>query len=376
MAAAHPTGELSINCCERHHRHIIARMTPRNCALRAGAIALSLAFSGSATRLCAAQGAAGQAAAEALFKQGRDLMAKGQYAEACPKFAESERLDPAPGTLLNLATCYEKGGQIASAWVTYKEAASSARKANQEDRARMARDKAALLEPKLPTLTIVVPATAQRPDLSLRRDGEIVGHAEWGVAIPVDPGVHVVEASAPGAKSWKGQVEIAASGTKGSVDVPPLESLPEAPPTVTPALVAPAPAAPTPAISPIAVVSSVPVTEHGSGQRVVGWLVLGTGLAGLAVGGVFGALALSDNNDAKARCLGSVCDAQGYSATTDARHAATASTIAFVAGGTIAAAGLVLLITAPSAKHVEKGRFGIAPLVGVGTAGAMLQGSW
>jgi hypothetical protein len=352
-------------------------MTLRTCALRAGAIALGLSFSGSATRLCAAQGAAGQAAAEALFKQGRDLMAKGQYAEACPKFAESERLDPAPGTLLNLATCYEKGGQIASAWVTYKEAVSLAHKANQEDRARMARDKAAQLEPKLPTLTIVVPASAQRPDLLLRRDGELVGHAEWGVAIPVDPGAHVVEASAPGAKTWQGQVEIAATGTKGSVEVPPLESLPEAPPSVaTPAPVMPGPVAPTSAVLPIAVEPSAP-SSPGSGQRTAGWIVVGVGVAGLGVGGVLGALALADNNDAKGRCLGSVCDTQGYSATTDAKHAATASTIAFVAGGAIAAVGVVLLLTAPRAdKRAEAGRLVIAPLVGVGTRGAMLQGSW
>src|SRR5580698_2670520 len=96
-----------------------------------------------------AQSSSDQAAAEALFKQGRDLMASGQYAEACPKLAESERLDPAPGTLLNLATCYERNGQVASAWVTYKEAATVARKADQPERAQLARRKAAELEPKL-----------------------------------------------------------------------------------------------------------------------------------------------------------------------------------------------------------------------------------
>lgn len=374
---AHPTGELSTNCCAMLRRHIIARMTLRTCALRATAIGLGLVFAGFPTLPCAAQGAAGQAAAEALFKQGRDLMAKGQYGEACPKFAESERLDPAPGTLLNLATCYEKGGQIASAWVTYKEAASSARKAGQEDRARMARDKAAQLEPKLPTLTIVVPTAAQRSDLLLKRDGEIVGHAEWGVAIPVDPGAHVVEASAPGAKTWQGRVEVAALGLKESVEVPLLEPLHEGPPNVaTPGPSAPAPVAPIPTASSIALAPAVPVRAHGSGQRVVGWIGLGIGVAGLAVGGVFGALALSDNNDAKARCLGTVCDSQGYTETADAKHAATASTIAFVAGGAITAAGLVLLITSPSDMRVETARLGIAPLVGAGTGGAMLQGRW
>src|SRR5579862_5648801 len=103
--------------------------------------ALLVAWASLLVRPAAAQSASEQAAAEALFNQARDLMAAKQYADACPKFAESERLDPAPGTLLNLATCYERNGQIASAWVTFKEAATAAHKADQADRARLARDK-------------------------------------------------------------------------------------------------------------------------------------------------------------------------------------------------------------------------------------------
>ena len=56
------------------------------------------------------------AAAEWLFREGRALMKKGDFAPACAKLAESQRLDPAVGTLMNLAECEERIGRTASAW--------------------------------------------------------------------------------------------------------------------------------------------------------------------------------------------------------------------------------------------------------------------
>jgi hypothetical protein len=50
-----------------------------------------------------AQGPAASPLAQTLFEEGRALMLKGDAATACPKFAESQRLEPAGGTLLNLA---------------------------------------------------------------------------------------------------------------------------------------------------------------------------------------------------------------------------------------------------------------------------------
>src|SRR5687768_5789067 len=61
------------------------------------------------------------AAAEALYRAGRDAAKKGDWEKACAQFAESQRLDPAPGTLLNLADCEERRGLIASAWTHYTE---------------------------------------------------------------------------------------------------------------------------------------------------------------------------------------------------------------------------------------------------------------
>ena len=235
--------------------------------------------------LAHAQSVSDQAAAEALFKQARDLMAAGDYAQACPKLVESERLDPSAGTMLNLASCYEKNGQLASAWVTFKGAATAAQKANEPERAKLARGRVAKLEPRLPTLTITVAAEADLPGLVVTRDDEKVGRAEWGTPIPIDPGAHAVEASAPGHKTWQTRARVDGPGAKTSVEVPRLAT--DSSPGSAPGR---AGSVATPATSPTPPSASPPSSAAGSTQRVLGVIVAGVGVAGLAVGSVFGVI--------------------------------------------------------------------------------------
>src|SRR5690348_15501816 len=75
-----------------------------------------------------------KATAEALFSEGRRLMASGDYAAACEKFAASQKHDPGLGTSLNLADCYEKSGRTASAWAEFRDAASAAHRVGSKDR--------------------------------------------------------------------------------------------------------------------------------------------------------------------------------------------------------------------------------------------------
>src|SRR6185503_18935180 len=162
------------------------------------------------------------AAAETLFVDARKLLAAGKYQEACKALAESQRLDPGVGTLLNLGRCYEKLGRTASAWSTYREAAAAARAANQNAREKNARLAADALEPKLPKLTIVVTGTETNPRLEVRRDGAVVPSSMWGMAVAIDPGDHLFEASAPGYKPWRSRV-VAEAGKAVTVSVPALE---------------------------------------------------------------------------------------------------------------------------------------------------------
>jgi len=107
-------------------------------------------------------GAAQKAAAESLFDDALKAMKSGHFAEACPKLEESERIDPAIGTLLYLAECYEKSGRTASAWATFREAASAAQAQGETDRTRVAAARADRLQPSLSKLTLkVVPENAR-----------------------------------------------------------------------------------------------------------------------------------------------------------------------------------------------------------------------
>src|SRR5690242_3895979 len=107
----------------------------------------------SGVRPAAAEVTAGQrATAEALFQQAVELMEQKKFSEACEQFAASQALDPALGTSLYLADCYEQTGKTASAWALFQEAADVARRAQQIDREQIANERAASLKGRLSKL--------------------------------------------------------------------------------------------------------------------------------------------------------------------------------------------------------------------------------
>lgn len=158
-----------------------------------------------------------QEEAQQLFDEGRALMKEGKYADACPKFEKSLSLDPALGTELNLADCYEKLGKTASAWSTFTSCADHAKANGAADREKFARDRAKSIEPKLMKLSI---EASKQPGLVVKRDDIVVGEGLWGVAVPVDPGKHTVTASAPGKKSWGTTVSLGDEGKTVVLKVP------------------------------------------------------------------------------------------------------------------------------------------------------------
>ncbi len=184
-----------------------------------------------------------KASAQALFDDGKKLLKEKNYPEACPKLAESLRLDPALGTKLHLADCYEKNGQTASAWALFREAAEQAKIANQADRERKASDRAAALALRLCRLRIEVSVEAEVTGVEVLRDSTQLGPAIWGTNVPLDPGEHRIVAEAPGKKPFATTVTLKDGETTPVVVlIPALEDLPKpAPAIVEPPKVEPPP---------------------------------------------------------------------------------------------------------------------------------------
>jgi hypothetical protein len=226
------------------------------------------------------------AAAQALFENGRDLLRSGKVDAACPKLAESQRLQPATGTLLALAICHQTQGKLATAWVEFSEVAARAAKDGQLERESHARSQIVLLKPRLSTLELRVPPEVEAlAGLEVRMDGIVVGKSAWNVPVPVDGGEHVVEVRAADHDPWHHTVSVAEEREAILAQVPPLVPSPltarvnaeraEQRPAVMHQTAAPHP--PTP---------REPLSRSSPALRWTGIAAAGAGAAALVAGGV------------------------------------------------------------------------------------------
>jgi hypothetical protein len=237
-----------------------------------------------ASPLSVAQSGTEVSLADTLYRQARELSAAGKFAEACPKFAESYRLDPGTGTLLNLASCHESLGKLATAWVEYQEALVQSRRDRRQSRVDFADEHIAELTPKLSRLTVTLASDADRDGLELKIDDVAVGVAALGAPTPLDPGAHAVEATAPGKKPWSGSVTIGAVADQQTLVIPALEALP-APPLALAPSPATTPSSPlAPAAPPADVVTERPIPPA---VYIAGGTTLALAIAASVTGGVY-----------------------------------------------------------------------------------------
>jgi hypothetical protein len=278
--------------------------------------------------------AGSRALAVQLFDEAEALFGTGQLSEACPKYAESYRLDPQLGVLIYLAECYEKNGQLASAWGSFREAEDIARKRGDE-RAEHARQRAAALEPRLNYVVINVPENIRVPGLQVLRDGAPVAQVVWGARAAIDPGTHRVEAQAPGRKPWQKDVVVPVEAGSTTVNVQKLEADPVA----------------TTGAGNSGSLTARPDAAPGSTRRIAAIAVGGLGIVGIGAGGFFGLSAQASLSDSKDLCNDhDFCTARGAELRSSAQSKALAATVIAGAGVATLATAAVLWFTAPKSE--------------------------
>ncbi|MCC6897508.1 MAG: hypothetical protein IT377_00960 [Polyangiaceae bacterium] len=273
------------------------------------------------------------ALAETLFREGKELASLGRFGDACPKLADSQRLDPGGGTVLALAHCYEAWGRLASAWAMFNDAVAFAQRDARADREDEARRRIAALEPRLSWVELEIRAPA--PGQSVSRDGVALPASAWAVRMPLDPGEHAFESSAPGRVAWRRTVSVIEEGTTQKLEIPELAAAPKPPPSPPPAHPLPAPARRAP-----------PAVERPSStRRFVGYSALGLGVASVGVGSYFGLRAISNARAADDACPAADCtDPRAVEKSEDALRFATVSTVTVIGGLALTAAGAYLLL--------------------------------
>ncbi len=254
----------------------------------------------------------GTVAAQVLFDRGRSAFDAGRIEEACAAFEESMRLDPANGTLLNLARCHEQQGRVTTAWSEYRDALDMSRRLGQLQRAAVAEAAMARLEPRLPKLKVVM--TAPPPGVVITHNGTSHRAAFLGAAMPVDPGAHVISVSAPGREAYETTVHVDEADTH-EVVVPALD---------------------------VETVGDRPSPLFYAGV-VSGSVALTSLVAGAALGGV----ALAQQADAESDpqlCPQKRCTPLGRAQVDSAETKADAAVALLSIGGALAAASAVMLV--------------------------------
>jgi hypothetical protein len=292
-----------------------------------------------------------------LFEEGRALIKGGDCANAIVKLKASLALETSVGAHLNLAECYEPSDPL-SAWRELKEA-EFLTYTHADDRARVAHERAAALEPKLALVRVrATPAVLEVPGLAIQIDGVTFDRFYYqGGPIALPPGRHTVDATSPG-KRFSGAVD-AKTGATAEIEVVLTDAPPEPPP-----------------------VTFAPVFMPSPGRRTAALVTGGIGLGGVILGGVFGAVSLYYANQVKDDCQGHIssCGAkneqQANAADKTANVTAAVSDIGLFGGGALVVTGVVLYLTAPRVPIGEAPQksVSIVPAIGGGSASLVAVG--
>jgi hypothetical protein len=311
--------------------------------------------------------------ASQLFHEGREAIDKGDFDTACAKLTRSLALDVRVGTLGKLAECEERRGHVAAALARWQEAVGLAR-GNSDVRRSAAEAELTRLDRIVPKVAIHAVRAARGE--TIRVDARPLDLGEHASPVALDPGEHVVEASADGFVAWSRRVQLAPDGRVTDVEVPPLAPLngPESP--------APAPAAPSAQTQPAPLASTAAAPEEvakpSGALRTAGLVTAAAGVVGLGVGAYFLSQAVSLNAASKREgCVGTACPSGA--ATDDRRTAYGDGNVAtgfFISGAALAAVGGAIFVFAPHGAPRTDRALTVTPQAGARSAGIVIGGTW
>jgi len=304
------------------------------------------------------------AQAETLFREGKDLIAKGKIAEACAAFDASQKLDPTIATLLNQASCREKNGQLATAWGLFLDAERQSRSASDsatQQLHKVATDHAAKLEPRLSTLTISVLPENRVGGLEVLRNTDPIDPGAWNKALPVDGGIYRITARAPGNAEWSSTVTIGTERDAKTIETPRLKAAALKEPAAT------------------AATSSDGAPIGRSRSKLV--IAVGAGALGVVLGGVALGFELSARStyDDAAKAVDDADQKKKYDSAVSKRHTATG--LAIAGGASLACAGVAVWLYLRSdaetaSTTTQARRLFLQPVIASDQTGLVLSGSY
>jgi len=221
------------------------------------------------------------------------------------------------------------------------------------------------VEARIAKITINVTG-CDNPTVTL--DGAQLPSAVLGIAKPVDPGTHEVKATASGCKDATASFTVGdgketttsltvskeATASTGTTTTGTGASTSSVTGTSTGTSASTGTGAPP---------SGETSSGGGSGLKIAGIVTLAVGGVGLIVGAVTGGIAVGDHSTlVNNGCSNGTCPPSEASDLNGFHTMGTLSTVGFVAGGVLAAAGIVMVLLAPSPKKEHAAR--VVPVVG------------
>jgi len=269
-------------------------------------------------------------AAKKAFFEGLEFEEKKDWKNALDRFEKVAKVRMTPAVRFHIALCKENLNMLIEALHDFELAESDAKAEKVEEVMKEAPEHAAAIRPKIPKLTIKVPAGVEGVSVTL--DGNPID-PQGSEETLVNPGTHKIEATAEGRSPFSKEVTLEVSESKTiTVKLPKVKpDKDEPPPPDEPPPVKEEPK------------KAIPTTALIAG---------GIGAAALVGAGIFALKRSSIASDLDGRCGGDpkACPADAGDQVDSGRTYTTLTNVFLVVGVIGVGAGVVLWVTAPKPK--------------------------